>query len=425
MPANLPVLTASLLAGVAHRGLTVTEFAVERDNWQRLYGGYVRRAGIVPLRSFPDRQTAEALAARHEAAARAAVNPFAPVSCGGREPWRNATKYAGRCRDPEHATHLTEDELTTALRDAGISPPTTGGTWAAWWEQSQPRWTPAQADAVWGLLTRMRIYRVVERPAVPRAWAVLEVVWNNDGTPDTAHTEGGELVGLHRSRRRADADAAARTCERLRQWDTFPDTPFDMNARPFPGREFYEPKPDLPPYSRWMMDEHLAQHVPHFEVWEVPCEPGVGAEATLVTRTGFTLPVGPYSGLNAEPLCPARLFADWPAADAWAAAREVEARREFAYPWYGLASETGHRWCDTADACTLADAEAVLDLLRLPHLAPRTPGDFPLLRQEFGAWWHEHGHRVTPEQCAWVWAELRGPLTRFYTAGAVRFTGED
>ena len=403
----------------------MTEFAVERDNWQRLYGGYVRRPGVVPVRSFPDRQTAEALAARHEAAARAAVNPFAPVSPGGREPSCDVTKYAGRCRDPHHATHLAEGELTAALADAGVRPPA-GETWAAWWEEAQPRWTPAQADAVWGLLTMMRFYRVVERPAVPSAWAVLRIVWNNDRTPDAAHTEGGELVALHRSRRRADADAAARTDDSVRWWDAgIPDMPFDMNARPFPGREFYELRPDLPPFARYSDSEHLARYVPHFEVWEVPCELGVGADAALVTRTGFTLPVGVYSDLTAKPLCPARLFADLPAADAWADAREAEARREFAYPWYGLAAETGHGWCDTADTCNRADAEAVLDLLGLPPLAPRTPGDFPLLRQEFGAWWHEHGHLVTPEQCAWVWAELRGPSPRFYTTGAVRFTGAE
>ena len=407
----------------------MTAFAVERLNWQRVYGAYVRRPGSSVLAVCAAESAARTLAARHESAARRAVNPFAEFPaypCGSPG---DSIPYLGRHRNPYSAIDFGETELVERLRALGAEPPAGADgerDWAGWYAAASPRWSAERLATVCELFTKMRFYRVVERPVAPSVFAVLRTRWTYQRPPIPAtDVQGGELVALHRTRRAAEADAAARAAEFvLWQGETGHDVAFDMGERQVPGFEFYQLAPQPPRYPGETEPGavHARDAVP-FEVCEVPCEPGVdleSAELVLATRTGFTMPVGTYPALVADPLVPARLFASATAAEAWCEAREAEDRCEFPFAWYGEVPDSLYNPHGFAEV--RPTVEALLDLWGLPPVAwaPDKPYLFDLdLRQ----WWYDYGHRVTPEQNAAVWAECWGPTRWFVSVRHVRLVG--
>jgi hypothetical protein len=171
-------------------------YTVERLVWRAVryldekfetdWEGFVQLPGARRLRSFDTAEEADAFCKEQEAAIRAKVNPFA---CGG-----PALHYQSRFDD---------GRLRDWLLDAGLEPPAPGawydtpGTtshWRAWYDEAAPRMTPAQLDALWQALDRVRFYRVTERPPAKTAYVVTRREWDyNDNWYYTTSADGRSI----------------------------------------------------------------------------------------------------------------------------------------------------------------------------------------------------------------------------------------
>jgi hypothetical protein len=189
-------------------------YVVERLNWQFLqrgdqahgeqssvWEGYLRLPGSTRLRSFADYEEARRFLAEREEEVRARANPFA---CGG-----PALHYQ---------TSLDEGRLHDWLLDAGVEPPAPRPDgkrdWRTWWDGVAPALSPEQRARCWQAFDRVRFHDLVERPARPTAFIVVERHWQyNDnwyecgpegGTPVRAYTTW-EQAEKARARQEADS----------------------------------------------------------------------------------------------------------------------------------------------------------------------------------------------------------------------------
>lgn len=197
-------------------------FVLVRLNWRRTTYGLVRLPGEVRIDSFNDPDSAEAERWRLEADARGRVNPF---RCGS------------ACHD---WTHFDEPILRDWLLDHGVILPNDGEKWADWYDRAHAGWHAQQREAVWSALSRVRFFNVVERPARPTVFALVQTSWWYDDEYYHANGEGGTVIRAYRTREKAEAECARRNREAVeaelaRYWVGRPRTassrsPFDIAA---------------------------------------------------------------------------------------------------------------------------------------------------------------------------------------------------
>lgn len=286
------------MARVQYGGIMSTHFVVSRLNWNP--GGtpriFVRLPGETRVAAFTHAEDAEADCVRREAEARVKVNPF---HCG--------FLWADIC-------HLPVPLFCDYLRDGGIEPPMADSnmrrrfgvpdpqppTWADWWNETSPTLTAAQVAHVWAGLSRLRFFRVEERPVRQMGYAIVAIHWDYNDEWYYPSVEGGRVETIYRSRERAMAICAERNAQAREQWRDnlgLPESveeedeedaededeedeegglpayelyPFDMETRLFPGRDPFDPPVTAP--KRGDDDEpgeFAVDEVPFYEVIEV------------------------------------------------------------------------------------------------------------------------------------------------------------
>ena len=188
-----------------------TQHAVHRLNWRRVGPLYVRLPGSTRLASFADAAEAEAECRRLEAAARAALNPFA-------------------CDQAAHErSSLDEGRLRDWMLDAGLTPPEDASDWPAWWRDHNAAMTGLQRERVWQACDRVRLYEVVECPARRVAYVVVGINWHYTDQDFYAGAEGGESVRAFSTREKAEAYAQIVTDRERGNYST--DEPFRLRPR--------------------------------------------------------------------------------------------------------------------------------------------------------------------------------------------------
>jgi hypothetical protein len=174
-------------------------YSVERLPWRAVryldesyeteWEGFVLLPGGRRLRSFATTEEADTFCKEQEQATRARVNPFA---CGG-----PALHYQ---------SHLDDDRLRDWLLDAGLEPPAAGSIdWRAWYDESAPRMSQAQRDALWQALDKVRFYRVSERPASKTAYVVTRREWDYNDNWFYATSADGKAVEAYSTYEKAEA----------------------------------------------------------------------------------------------------------------------------------------------------------------------------------------------------------------------------
>ncbi len=235
-------------------------YVLNRLNWRRTAAGFVRLPGEVRVASFGSPEEADAERRRREAAARELVNPFA----------------AGVA--PFDQTSLPPPVFRDWLMDAGIDPPAEGAdppAWAKWWEKSSPTWSATQRARAWEGLDRVRFYEVAERPKRPVVYTIVAVAWAYNDEWYYADGEGGKVMEVYRSRRKAEL-ACARMNETARdEWaDIVGEDPddgygqFEITEREEATADPFDPDREDPPDE----DTRKADEVPFYEVVEVELE---------------------------------------------------------------------------------------------------------------------------------------------------------
>lgn len=175
-----------------------TRFVVKRLRW--LPNSYddklTRLPGETPVASFATIDEADADCRTREEAVRKVVNPFF-------------------CADMLHyLTHFDEPRLRDWLMDHGIDPPQPqpdGATdWAAWWKKNHKKLSADKRAAVWEALGKVRFFTIAEEPVRPVGYAVVQINWVYNDEYYDADPEGGRLLTVYRSRKKAEEE-----CETL------------------------------------------------------------------------------------------------------------------------------------------------------------------------------------------------------------------
>ncbi len=227
------------------------------------------------IASFETAEEAESARREREAAARAAVNPF-----------------AGTLTPPADQSSMPEGVLCDWLQDQGIEPPAPHRTthrrdWVKWWDVGQKHWTEEQRATVWQALDKVQFFRVVQRPKRPVVYAVVRVVWGYNDEWYYPGAEGGQTLTVYRSRKRAEAECRDMNEEAREEWnELFEENPdlgyepaglnqFDPEDRLLPGQDPFGPVPKPANDVDEEGDElgtFTADEMPYFEVVELDLE---------------------------------------------------------------------------------------------------------------------------------------------------------
>ncbi|HJZ92634.1 MAG TPA: hypothetical protein VKE40_17290 [Gemmataceae bacterium] len=380
-------------------------FIVERLNWRPSGEAWLALPGSDRVRTFPDRDVAEADARRREWDVRRRVNPF---HCGGPRLHYQTSFDAAR---------LFDWFLDLGLDPPGVTPDS--AVWTAWWDRYQPEMTDAQRAAAWEVLDRVRFFRVTESPAGRAMHLVAEPHFEEDPIAfpyGTFRYVGCTPYMLVRTRETADDLCHQLHVARVvRQggYEAAPDV-LESWVRPEPD-EFTLEEPVFDPYDPYELGRAAsAEHRP-LDLIAVR-EPTPGCTLYVVLRRRWRLEQSADGSwrwsLTAARSCgrPVAAFDTLAAADAYMANLESEART---YP-SPFRFGTPHEW-GTLHASGIWGV-----------LAGMAPIDFTNMWEGYKAadplwsrWWDEAVPVMTDEQVETAWALFE--RLRFYEVVAVEY----
>ena len=156
-------------------------FTVHRLNWRVHDGQWYRLPGSTPVRSFPDPESAKALARDQDWGYRRALNPF-------------------RCGGPrlQYQTHFDAPRLSDWFLDHDLNPPAVtseSSVWADWWDAQTLDFSLRQQVAVWEALARVRFAIVREEARGQTLHLVGRPVLEVDPLSSGSGTEEVTYVG--------------------------------------------------------------------------------------------------------------------------------------------------------------------------------------------------------------------------------------
>lgn len=379
-------------------------FVLHRLVWRRYRDGWLSLPGSDPVRTFADRTTAEATARDLEWDLRGRVNPF---RCGGPRLHFQTAFDAARLYD--------------WCLDHGLDPPGVtddSATWAAWWESHQEGFTPIQRAAVWGVLDRVRFYRVIEAEPAEAMHLVALPHFENDPVPSIGAPE--RYVGCTPYMLVRRSDTADRLCDQL-----FVDRMAEEGVFTFDRIQtnwiIPEPDPfdgsgsDDPPSSLQLGSSYWVEHRPLGLVSERPPTPG--REVFVVLRRGWRIEEGGLPGswrwtMTHARTCgrPVAAFGTQKRGDAHMAALEAEAR-QYSSPFrFGNHLEWG--------TLHQSGAWGVLSEM-FPITFTNQWKDYLATDRQWNDWWDTAVPHLSAEQVETAWSLFEN--LRFYEVVAVEF----
>lgn len=354
--------------------------AVKRLNWRWSPGNANTPRGWVCLpgpgtavAAFDFFADAEDDRRRREAAVRLRVNPF-------------------ECGPLSMVSSLPEPILRDFIMDAGIDPPDALTTWAAWWADVRDRLSPEQTARVWQAADKVQFFEVAPVPNAPLAHAVVEVLWGEDGEVYRADGDGGEIVGLFRSREAAERRARELTAES--RFVNFVHT-FE-NRRPCDQPDPFAP--DSVVRGAW-------DRMPFFEVAPVRFAALHNSSAAhVVLRRDYAPSV---AGFEACSWVPFRAFDDYRTARLIAAEMESDARSSF------------NPFCLARTPGAFRSYPLGPDP-PLPEACRRAGVPEPVAGGDYAGWWAEHIAPLPEPERDRFWDVLR---VRFFSVSLLTLEG--
>jgi hypothetical protein len=377
-------------------------FIVERLNWRPSGDGWLGLPGSDRVRTFPDREAAEADTRRREWDVRRRVNPF---RCGGPR-----LHYQTRF----DAARLFDWFLDLGLDPPGVTPDS--AVWAAWWDRYQPEMTDAQRAAAWEVLDRVRFFRVTEGPAGRAIHLVAEPHFEQDpiAFPDwTYRYVGCTPYMMVRTRETADDLCHQLHVDRVVRQGGHASGPDTLESWVRPELDpFAAEEPVIDP--DWLGPSASAEHRP-LEL-TARREPAPGSTLYVVLRRHWRVEQSEDGwwrwSLTSAKTCGRSVaaFDTLAAADECMARLETEAR---AYP-SPFRFGTPHEWSPL-------DATAIWGTLY--NLAPI---DFTNMWEDYKAadplwshWWDDAAPHLNDEQVEIAWALFE--RLRFYEVVGVEY----
>jgi hypothetical protein len=378
-----------------------TIYTVHRLNWRVHEGQWYRLPGSTPVRSFPDQESATALARDQDWGYRRALNPF-------------------RCGGPrlQYQTHFDAPRLFDWLLDHDLDPPAVtaeSSVWASWWDAQTLYFTLRQQAAVWEALDRIRFAVVRQEVRSRTLHLVGRPAIEEDPIPDPPFRGELAYIGTRPYMVCGRPESADALCGELYRIYL---AEHGIHFDPTTTSGGWERSGGRRPVGRWAWPEYSGHPTDYVE--QLPCDyhgpkPWPGQTLYMVLRRPWVLaPAGawrfhPIGGPPAGR--PVAVYDTLARADEAQADLEAAARAELPSPFrFGSVLE----W-STLHASAVWGALSDLRPITFTGLW----SDYWATDRLWSEWWDQTAPDLSPEQIDSAW-DLFDKL-RFYEIVAVEY----